>query len=423
MFLKISYTENKRWNTILRVITAITQDQLITDVSSLVSRMSATNWHADLTTGFDAANSQIIRTVNPTTASMRYNTQANDTDVNKHTWMTRFEVYDDPGSYWYVQSKNSATTNPNIVHFSIGKTITGTWPGTIMGVSYADNVSSSVGGPTGTPVELTTTDTTNNNFSTTANPVTTATVRTAWVYFTDECLVMAFTLGSSSNVGFNSSYLTTAAQSNYAGPYIFSHYQRWDYHNTADNGVYPVCYSNIHRPQHMGFGFATSEAGADWNVLTNERYQTINHGTGAFRVMDVINAAPQVGSSWPKESFQIVNWGIGSRTNYGAALTARVLGTQSSATALSYGAVIHTTAGTRFVSADLKSTAFALSPICWNKTSFNAFGGNLSARGGFYLYNGEYFPGDEFTYNNKTYMIWPAYQGYTDRVGLAIPKE
>ena len=130
-----------------------------------------------------------------------------------------------------------------------------------------------------------------------------------------------------------------------------------------------------------------------------------------------------MGTSWPRDSFQIVNWGVGSRTNYAVALNARVLGTQSSTTASTYGAVIHTLAATRFVSQDLKSTTFAISPFCWNKTSYNAYGGNLSARGGFYIYNGEYFPGDEFTYGGKTYIIWPAYQGYSDRVGLAIPKE
>ena len=57
MFLKLSYSSNKRFNTILRVITAITQDPAITDVASLVSRMTAASWNTDFTSGFDAANS------------------------------------------------------------------------------------------------------------------------------------------------------------------------------------------------------------------------------------------------------------------------------------------------------------------------------------------------------------------------------
>ena len=425
MFLKLSYSTDKRFNTILRVITAITQDPAITDVASLVSRMTAASWNTDFTSGFDAANSEVIRTVNPSTASMRYAKPISNADVDQHTWMTRFEVYDDPGTYWHVQSKNSTNSNPATVNWSIGKTLSGTaWGASSLAVNLTDNYSSSSPSAVGSNTELATGDTTNNNFSTSTNPVTTNNIRTAWVYFNDDCLVMAFTLGTSFNIGFNSSYVSLAGSATYAGPYIFSHYQRWDYHNTAANGVIPVCYTNIHRGVKVGWGFAVgAESAADWAVVTNERYQTLSHPTGAFRVMDVINAAPQVGTSWPRDSFQIVNWGVGSRTNYAVALNARVLGTQSSAVAATYGAVIHTTAATRFVSQDLKSTTFAISPFCWNKTSYNAYGGNLSARGGFYIYNGEYFPGDEFTYGGKTYIIWPAYQGYSDRVGLAIPKE
>jgi hypothetical protein len=423
MFLKLSYTEDKRFNTILRVITAITQDALITDVASLVSRMTAASWNTDLTSGFDATNSEVIRTVNPSTATMRYNKTEVNGDLTRHTWMTRFEVYDDPGNYWYVQSKNATNASPPSVNWAVGKTITGTWPGTTMSVESEDNISASEGSPVGTVLELDTADTANNNFSTSGNPCTTSNIRTAWVYFTDDCLIMAFTLGTSFNIGFNSSYSTGAGSATYAGPYIFSHYQRWDYHNTAANGVIPACYTNIWRGGKQGFGYASTEGGADWAVVTNERYQTRDHGTGTFRVMDVIDAAPRVGTSWPRQSFQIVNWGVGLRTNWSAPLTTVATGTTSTVTARSYGAVVHTTTNTRFVSQDLTSTSYALSPICWSKHSYNATGGNLSARGGFYLFNGEYFPGDEFVYGGKTYIIWPAYQGYGDRVGLAIPKE
>ena len=50
-------------------------------------------------------------------------------------------------------------------------------------------------------------------------------------------------------------------------------------------------------------------------------------------------------------------------------------------------------------------------------------GGNISDIGDFYLFNGDYFPGDEFSYNNRTYVIFPVGLGYTTRLGLAIPKE
>jgi hypothetical protein len=60
-------------------------------------------------------------------------------------------------------------------------------------------------------------------------------------------------------------------------------------------------------------------------------------------------------------------------------------------------------------------------PLRWSNSSKNNIGG--VARGGIYIFNGEYSPGDTFTYNGKSYMVWPTWSGYSDRVGLAIPKE
>jgi hypothetical protein len=47
----------------------------------------------------------------------------------------------------------------------------------------------------------------------------------------------------------------------------------------------------------------------------------------------------------------------------------------------------------------------------------------MSEKSGYYLFNGDYFPGDQFTYGGKTYVIFSTYVGYVDRVGIAVPME
>jgi hypothetical protein len=71
----------------------------------------------------------------------------------------------------------------------------------------------------------------------------------------------------------------------------------------------------------------------------------------------------------------------------------------------------------------LTGTGFALLPLQWDAPNYGNYGGNASNRGGFYIFNGDYSPGDTFTLGGKTWMVWPMYYGQTDRIGLAIPKE
>jgi hypothetical protein len=54
---------------------------------------------------------------------------------------------------------------------------------------------------------------------------------------------------------------------------------------------------------------------------------------------------------------------------------------------------------------------------CWG-------GGDISAQSGFYIFNGEYAPGDTFTYSGKTFILWPTNLGpVTSRLAIAVPKE
>ena len=60
-------------------------------------------------------------------------------------------------------------------------------------------------------------------------------------------------------------------------------------------------------------------------------------------------------------------------------------------------------------------------PFGWEANALGNHGGNASDQCGVYIFNGDYAPGDTFTYNGVLYMIWPMYSGYSNRVGLAVP--
>jgi len=183
--------------------------------------------------------------------------------------------------------------------------------------------------------------------------------------------------------------------------------------------VIPLMFSNISRTtKGMGFG---NTGTADWDRAENVNI-TAQTDT-AFRVFNFIDAHPQVGTSWPLTSFPSVNWGSGSRTTEIAALTTKSVLDVSTPTSTQIPRLIHTTAQTRYPSTDLRTVGYGMLPLRWrNSYRFNR-GGNATDRGGFYIFNGEYFPGDTFTHGGKTYMIWPTYVGYTQRVGVAVPKE
>jgi hypothetical protein len=170
-----------------------------------------------------------------------------------------------------------------------------------------------------------------------------------------------------------------------------------------------------------GFGI-----GADWNRIDNVLFTkptTVDAASPAFQILNGIDAYPQAVSTWPKLRSPYVSWGSGSRTNDLGSLTSQAAGSTTSITVIRFGRVINTGAFNRYPSADRKSTGYAMLPLRWELSYYGLKGGNATAIGGMYIFNGEYVAGDLFNYNGKTYMIWPTSIGYTSRVGLAIPKE
>lgn len=259
---------------------------------------------------------------------------------------------------------------------------------------------------------------------------------TLWAYVTSECFIWCYNDFSNNKLGFSGSDGYNNG-GNFGGPIIFSQYQRLDYHNTAQNGIIPVCFTNFKNADGnaarsgAGFGFGSftsaAQAGvAAWDETNNPA--SADQTASEFRVFNFVEALPKVGTDWPTRSFPSVQWGSGNQLNDVAALTTATASAATSLTGTTYGRLINTSVGVRYPSPDLKTVGFAMLPLRWSASDYgNYSGGNVSAIGKFYIFNGDYFPGDEFVYNdgtgNKTYMIWPSFRGFAARVGLAIPKE
>lgn len=86
---------------------------------------------------------------------------------------------------------------------------------------------------------------------------------------------------------------------------------------------------------------------------------------------------------------------------------------------------ISVTAGEKVANATNTGMAFALLPLTWTMSGGSCWGGgDISAQSGFYIFNGEYAPGDTLTYSGKTFILWPTNLGpVTSRLAIAVPKE
>jgi hypothetical protein len=420
MFVKLNFSADTSFQTVRQIINGIINDQSITNIPSLVT--AASSWASGIVATLDYSTSEIIRTVNPTTVKSHFADEStSSTQGMLGVWTLEFQVYDAPSRKYYISFNNAVTADSastrDVSSITVGNTIlSGSMDSNNASMAVDLNVSANA---SGTPVRLSSTAPaqllTNTHYSV-ASPNNYANIRTFWMYLTNDCLIVASTHGASSNLGFNVTY---SDSSKYSGPWIFSQYTRYDYHNTNANGVIPLMFSNISRTtKGMGFG---NTGTADWD--RGENVNITAQTDTAFRVFNIIDAHPQVGTSWPLLSFPSVNWGSGSRLTDVAALSVQTLPDLSTSATGQAPRIIHTTSQTRYPSTDLRTLGYGLLPLRWgNYYRFNR-GGNATDRGGFYIYNGEYFPGDQFTHGGKTYMIWPTWIGYTGRVGLAVPKE
>jgi hypothetical protein len=415
MLVKLNYTSDTNWKAGFRILNQIIGDATIVSTSTLQSSLVSGSASSFLTTGLDYVNCDVKRITTLTNTISHFSQPTSGWNSGEFT--IRQTVYDTTSTYFYYQIYDASSAGTTAYTQAVqrhgpgplntGNMTTGQTP-----LTAAQSVAA------GTAVTLNNTLTGYYGWSATPFVQSAAgmdQVRCFWFYVTDTCFLWALTLASSSPLGFATTY---SNGTNYCGPWYIGQYTRYDYFNTAGNGVIPYLMTNDKGVNSQGFGVSS-----DWDSAHNISYGP--HGASPnppFMVYNLVNALPKVGTSWPLLAAQQVNWGVGSRYDevYGLTASGTNNGTRGSAAS---NPTLFTTVSTRFPSADLASTGFAMLPILWRCSNYGNTGGNTSAQTGVYLFNGDYFPGDEYTYNGITYKIWPVFAGYTNRIGLAVPKQ
>lgn len=401
-------------NYIFRAVNEIINDGSITSISALTAKATSSSWNSTILQYLDTTNSVILRTgtgvtgLTSNTASHYAKSTTSTTGSDDHDWTVQFSVYDNTATKYYVQHKNT-TINSLSTTCTMGTTITGTFASN-EDVTVAPNSGTSIGsllnvGGTASVIQPTPSSD-SGNFTV---------VRAFFLYITDTCMVWGASCSAATiATGFQGNYSNSTY---WIGPFIYSQYDRFDYHNTDTNGVIPLLFTNIYSNTY-GFGWSSQVWGIENSMFGSVPKQS------QFRVLNLINAFPNTSTTYPMVVAPSVNWGIGSRFNDYSALTTQTSGATATFTAATLGQSLFLNPYVRYPSVDLKEATFAMLPISWRHLYYyNTGGGDASSRGGWYLFNGDYFPGDEFTYNNKTYIILPTWSGYSNRLGIAIPKE
>lgn len=408
MLIKLNFTSGKSHAQVFRILAEIIAQPTYTSISAMVDGSSG--WTADLLAGFDSATSYIYRTTD-TTGVVSHIARGNYTSsAVPFDFVLEFPTHDASSRKQYYKLYSNSATSPYEVREQLGAVLNA---GTLMNSGqWALSATTSQSAGQGQVIAFAGTPSTNRitTSSTTSSPVF-----TLWAYITPSSFVWT----TMQQTGFQPSGWsgTNAHYSNNlnAAGSVYSQYRRYDYWNTETNNVIPFVYMNPNNNYVLPFG-TTGELG-----ITNPNSSTNTECT--FYLYNYINSTPSTGTSFPVAYNIRGAVGIGTRYADTFALTASA-GSSTNATDPCYGAVLNTsTVQTRIPSSNLLSKGFSILPLTIRNMNISMLGGNISDIGDFYLFNGDYFPGDEFSYNNRTFVIFPVGLGYTTRLGLAIPKE
>ena len=403
MFIKLSYTSNKTYDQTFRLVDYLIRNPAIADTADLITLMGGSEAHADIKNGFDAGNSQLIRTNEPSTVQSSF--KKSGTHFATVDWILGFDVSDDPTKKYYINLYQPSVAYSVAVKVFDG--ITGNFDST----TPLTNSSVTTYNPPNYPTLLSGSNLVENTavFGNGSN------IRTFWCWITNECFMWATTNNESYANGFGAGYSNPLY---YNGPYIYSQYSRYDHWNTANNNIIPLMFSNCAagRSTNPGFGYSTG----DWGEITNPMWTTDN---SAFKVFNTINTQAQTALSPTMYYGPQVNYTLAGRSDNYVAHAGSSFAAVSTQRAACIGPSIFQTPYTRYTSADLKTQSHAMLPIGWDHSFYNNAGGSASDKAGWYIFNGDYYPGDEFTKDGKTYIIFPTNSGYIARVGVAIPKE
>jgi hypothetical protein len=346
----------------------------------------------------DPDNSELWRTADSSKVTAHFS-KAN-VSVNSHSLVLEFSSYDDDELKYYTRVFETGTSSRS--RFEIGTGISAP----INSSQFSLTNSPATNG--GTSINLTNVSTAGIFADGTAAGF--ENVRTFWCYLTNNCIIWATTNSLTFDSGFGTTYNN---QSLYKGPFIVAQYTRFDHHNNAFNQIRPVIYYNFEKTGGLTVADLTS---------TRNTGFTSNDTTLPFRCINFVEAESQ-STGFPVVFHPYVGLTMGGKSNNFMSLDSRTAGAATTSTAASFAGPFRTNLSARRPTADAVASGFGLVSMGWEELFRGNHGGNVSDRSKFYIFNAEYAPGDEFVLDGTTWMIWPTFQGFASRLGLAIPKE
>ena len=447
MLIKLNFTTAKTPAQIWRVVADIIQTTAVNSVAALRVRSTAASYNSDLLQGFVDATSYIVRsndiTGNTTCHIARPNVASG---AFAFEFILKQKVYDASTSY-VVRLDSTLTTGvtfQSTVGTSTGDLNANQWDltasstqtvaqgsvlgigGTLSNVFYAGHQTSQVG------------------------------IFCIWVYLTDTCFIWAANRDQYTISGFPSS--NWDPKSSWNGPHIYSQYTRGDYWNTDANGIIPLVFTQ-HAPitstQHYTLGKSHGEGflSRDTELAWTQNVGTSQPGNIPFHFLNGADNNLST-STAPRNISTNILGSLGIATKWAdyyplgrlitQSSTAPSLGGRYDALVVAYTSLTGQTLAAvdrsnfRYVSDDLQSYyGYILYPMSARNSQFNMNGGNITDKSGVYLFNGDFFPGDEVTVGGVTYVLLavgmntlqtsnsltPVYTvGTQSRVALAVPK-
>jgi len=397
-----------------RLLTDIVNTSSVTSIAQLQARATAASYNSALGVSvLDADNSEIIRTVDPVNTQMHIATPGTE----DYSWdcIIQQRVHDDTSTYYYghmESSKENGGNDDDQAKFNVGTAVT-VGGGNISGQSQLAPSVSNVDDFRGSNINLTGQTYTGINWFHHDAGGLGNNIQSIKAYITDECFVWSVYGGAVGSTGYGTTF---NSGNSYSGLRGMLQYRRYDHFNNPGNSIIPMCWiQDMDDLARCGFG-----RDAHWNnpVNTNSALTT----RAPFRAMNIVNASPRIGSTYPIEYFPHVAHMIGMRSyeQQDADYESR---DGSGVTDVSVGKVIDSRANYRHPSSDLNANGYGLFPLGWSNTTKGNMGGNFTDITNIYIFNGDYQPGDEIGVGEKVYSLWPGYHGYSNRFAIAIPKE
>lgn len=417
MLIKLNYSSSTvlYLPELFRVLREIINDSTITSIAALTRKATANSWTASLLAGLDTTTSYIIRTDSPdNTHTKAHIARPATASGNPYVFefVLRQKLYDNANYHYYAVSATDGTipirTNGTSTNssFSLPE-----WSPTVAG--------------SGTTVEGYVLNVTNGTNTASVVPSLSTSFSGGGcfhAYVTDTSFMWCVSPGASVT-----GWTPFANPIPFLiGPFLNSQYERRDHWNTSTSSIVPVV--SIHGGRSGGGSFG--ETASDFTGIINGE----NNSDPALSMYNAVaNTQPSTATSWSVATNTStygwgVSYGLGRRYSDMYPLNATVATSTASLNAQVISAIISTTVGNKFPTPSLTSNGYPLFPLTFRRlgstVNVSTLGGNITSIGKMYIFNGDYIPGDEYIYNNKTYVLWPIGRyGPANRMAYAIPKE